>query len=137
MSCGRRVVHHLVAATLVAHWPHHGGASLPFPPLTLTPGQDLRGGESSTKRHKTQTTTTLSLSFHLSLFLFHFSVLLYLPRLSFQLSAAFSTCFCLISLQFASRSKFHKICKFSRSFTTGASCAAEEGVRGGGGTLAQ
>merc|ERR1712066_567783 len=44
MSCGRRVVHHLVAATLVAHWPHHGGASLPFPPLTLTPGQDLRGG---------------------------------------------------------------------------------------------
>merc|ERR1712190_616866 len=43
MSCGRRVVHHLVAATLVAHWPHHGGASLPFPPLTLTPGQDLRG----------------------------------------------------------------------------------------------
>jgi len=44
MSCGRRVVHSLVAATLVAHWPQDGGASLPFPPLTLTPGADLRGG---------------------------------------------------------------------------------------------
>jgi len=43
MSCGRRVVHSLVAATLVAHWPQDGGASLPFPPLTLTPGADLRG----------------------------------------------------------------------------------------------
>ena len=47
MSCGRRVVHSLVAATLVAHWPQDGGASLPFPPLTLTPGADLRGGESN------------------------------------------------------------------------------------------
>jgi len=44
MSCGRRVVHSLVAATLVAHLPQDGGASLPFPPLTLTPGADLRGG---------------------------------------------------------------------------------------------
>jgi len=37
------VVHSLVAATLVAHLPQDGGASLPFPPLTLTPGADLRG----------------------------------------------------------------------------------------------
>ena len=64
MSCGRRVVHSLVAATLVAHWPQDGGASLPFPPLTLTPGADLRGGESNTptKRQETQTTTSLCLS---------------------------------------------------------------------------
>merc|ERR1712066_208126 len=49
MSCGRRVVHHLVAATLVAHWPHHGGASLPFPLAKTSeevqPAQPRRGLE--------------------------------------------------------------------------------------------
>merc|ERR1712037_619646 len=67
MSCGRRVVHSLVAATLVAHWPQDGGASLPFPPLTLTPGADLRGGESNTKHQKTRNTNHLC-SVFLSLF---------------------------------------------------------------------
>ena len=93
MSCGRRVVHSLVAATLVAHWPQDGGASLPFPPLTLTPGADLRGGESNTppkdKKHKPP-----PLSVFLSLLSDCFQslslVLLHLLLLSFQLSAAFS-----------------------------------------------
>ena len=106
MSCGRRVVHSLVAATLVAHWPQDGGASLPFPPLTLTPGADLRGGESNkhqTPKDMKHKPPLLSVFLSLccqtasSLPSLSLALLLHLLLLqSFQLSAAFfyATCCC-------------------------------------------
>ena len=137
MSCGRRVVHSLVAATLVAHLPQDGGASLPFPPLTLTPGADLRGGESSTttKRQETQTTTLFCLSLCQTASSVSFSSSSSSSILPAQRSIFYATCCCKCHcLEFQCKSF-----EMTFSCTTGARGAgqaeAPEGLEGEEGLL--